>query len=305
MKKILTFILAFLLLITPVLAEMPNGNNRTDMPDLGVHKKWNINDSNKGNVLRTPYVDASKKIYDYSGILTKEETETLKSKIDEFIEHTHMDMVILTVDMQYSYDRENEDFAADFYDYNDFGLDFDNYSGVILLRNTYSVDPYFNVYTFGEAQLYFDFDRCESMLDDIYPYLKSHDYLTGFNLFISDFTRYYNSGKALNNYYVDEMGYIHQKYVVPLIPSLAGGFAVALIAILIMIKKNKMVKKSTEANDYLDKSTIKYNTRTDVLIGSHTTHYTVSHDSGGGGGGHSSHGGSSGGGHGGGGGRHG
>ena len=73
-----------------------------------------------------------------------------------------------------------------------------------------------------------------------------------------------------------------------------------------IVTKNKMVKKATEANDYVDKSNIVFNTRTDVMTGSFTTHYTIQHDSGGsGGGGHSSHSGSSGGGHGGGGGRHG
>ena len=101
------------------------------------------------------------------------------------------------------------------------------------------------------------------------------------------------------------MGYIHKKYVMPILPALAGGLIVSAIAIAVMVKKNKMVRKSTEANDYIDKSSVQFHTRTDVLTGSITTHYRVSSDSGGGGGGHSSHSGSSGGGHGGGGGRHG
>jgi uncharacterized membrane protein YgcG len=142
------------------------------------------------------------------------------------------------------------------------------------------------------------------MRDDIYPYLKNDDYLTGFELFISDFTRYYNNGMALKNYYVDDMGYIHQKYVMPVVPALAAGLIISAITIAVLVKKNKMVRKSTEANDYIDKSSIQFHTRSDVLTGSVTTHYRVSSDSGGGGG-HSSHGGSSGGGHGGGGGRHG
>ena len=305
MKKILTLILTILLTISPILA-LEDGSARQELKNYGVNKKWTIDERNLSNVLRTPLVDANKKIHDYSEILTKEEKETLTEQINAFIEHTHMDMVILTVDMAYTYESQNEDYAADFYDYNDFGINFDKYSGVILLRNTYSADPYFNVYTFGEAQLYYDFDRCENMLDDIYPYLSLHDYLKGFELFISDFTRDYDRGVALPNYYVDDMGYIHQKYVMPIIPALLGGLIVSAITIIVMVKKNKMVKKATEANDYVDKSNIVFNTRTDVMTGSFTTHYTIQHDSGGsGGGGHSSHSGSSGGGHGGGGGRHG
>ena len=176
MKKILTFILASLLLVTPVFA-MEDGSARIELNNYGVNKKWVINENNLDNVLNTPLVDSSKKIYDYAEILTDEEIEELYAKINEFIELTKMDMVILTVDMPYTYDSQNEDFAADFYDYNDFGLNFEHYSGVLLLRNAYSVDPYFNVYTFGEAQLYFDYYRCENMLDDIYPYVKGKSYL--------------------------------------------------------------------------------------------------------------------------------
>ena len=307
MKRFLTIVLAFILFITPVFA-LPDGSERSTMEKYGVNKKWTIDSSNLNNVLRTPYFDASKKIYDYGDILTDEEESELYKLIGNYIEHTNMDMVILTIDMPYTYDKENEDYAADFYDYNDFGLDLDKYSGVLLLRNKYESDPYFNVYTFGEAQLYYDYNRCERMLDDIYPYFKSKSYLNGFKIFINDFTNYYDNGKALEDYYVDDMGYIHQLrvYHMPLVQALGAGGIVSLITILIMVKKNKMVKKSTEANDYIDKSTIQFHTKSDILTGSITTHHTIDRSSsGGGGGGFSSHSGSSGGGHGGGGGRHG
>ena len=304
MKKFLTIILSLVLFITPVFAEMPNGSNRNDMQNYGVNKKWTIDSKNLSNVLRTPYVDATKKIYDYGNILTDGEETILKEKIGQFIELAHMDMVILTIDMPYTSDYENEDFASDFYDYNDFGLDFEKYDGVLLLRNKWDKDPYFNVYTFGEAQLYFDYNRCEDMLDDIYPYFVSKSYLTGFEIFIRDFSHFYIGGKALTDYYVDDMGYIHKQYTVPYAIAFGGGGIVSLITILVMVKKNKMVKKATQADDYLTKDSVKYNVRSDVLTGSITTHYTIQSSSGGGGG-HSSHSGSSGGGHGGGGGRHG
>ena len=49
-----------------------------------------------------------------------------------------MEIIILIDDLPYTSDSENEDYASDFYDYNDFGLDLDkNYSGVLLFRNTY------------------------------------------------------------------------------------------------------------------------------------------------------------------------
>ena len=57
-------------------------------------------------------------------------------------------MVILTIDEKLL-DSEIEDYAADFYDYNDFGLNFPKYSGIILIINMNSFNRFFNIYTFG------------------------------------------------------------------------------------------------------------------------------------------------------------
>ncbi len=317
MKKIFKLIVLFLVVffsVNYVYAEgelttaYNDGSARVDMPNYGVNKKWTITDSNRTNVLRTPKVDASLKIYDYADILTSEDEVKIKALIDSFIERTNMDMVFLTYDMPYTLDSENEDYAADFYDYNDFGLDFEKYSGVILIRNNYAPNKFYNVHTFGEAQLYFDYDRCENMLDDIYSYFSTGDYVNGFNLFVSDFLRDYESGKALKDYYVDDMGYIHKDkgaFKPPILIIAGSGAVVTAIGLGIMIKKNKMVKKAKEANDYMDKSSVLYKVKNDQFLTTITTRHRISSDSSGGGGGHSSHSGSSGGGHGGGGGRHG
>ena len=121
---------------------------RTKDNNYGVSKHWNINSNNINNVKNTPYVDADEKVYDFADILTDKEEETVYSYIKEFINKTNMDMVFVSIDMPYSSDKKNEDFAADFYDYNDFGINFENYSGVLLLRNDYEADRYYNIYTF-------------------------------------------------------------------------------------------------------------------------------------------------------------
>ena len=206
MKKILTIILAFLFSISYVFA-LPNGNERKDMENYGVNKKEaRIDTSNIDNILKTPYVDQSKKIYDYGEILNAEEKEELFSLIGNFIEHTKMEMVILTIDLPYTFDLENDIYATDFYDYNDFGLDLDHYSGVLIYRNK-NENPYYGIYTFGEAQLYFDDSRVEVMLDKVYSYFHSGDYINGFKYLIDRLIRYYDEGKSLNNYYLDDKYY--------------------------------------------------------------------------------------------------
>lgn len=275
---------------------------RNEANSWGVNKHWNINNSNLRNVQSVPYVDSKSKVYDFADILTDDEEKEIYSKIQDFIEKTNMDMVVVSIDMPYSYDSKNEDFAADFYDYNDFGLNFNNYSGILLLRNDYDNDRYYDIYTFGDAQLYFDQNRYDDILDGIYSDFVGKRYLSGISKFIYKCSSYYDSGYAYKykNAFVDHDGYIHFNYYVPILPCLGGASLITFIVMLILVKKNKMVRKAITASEYLDKSSINYTQHIDQFVNSRTTHYTVSSSSGGG-----SHGGSSGGGHSSGGGRHG
>ena len=278
--------------------------SRTESNKWGVNKHWNINSGNLKNVKSIPLVDASSKVYDFADILTDEEEKQVYKYIEDFVEKTKFDMVFVSIDMPYSYDSKNEDYAADFYDYNDFGIDFKNYSGIVLLRNNYSADRYYDIYTFGDAQLYFDQSRYDNILDGIYDNFRSDNYVPALNFFTSKCSYYFDKGYA-NSYkhsYIDDMGFIQYEYSVPVLPCLIGSSIITLIIMLILVSKNKMVRKATTASAYLLKDSINYTQHVDQFVGSHTTHYTVSSSSGGGGG---SHGGSSGGGHSSGGGRHG
>ena len=299
-----------LLLIIPTFVFAANEKNlktRTSLNNYGVSKKWDMSSSTRINhALSTPYVDASEKIYDYSNILSTTDKDELKLKMDKFIKKTGFDMVFVSVDLIYNVDSTNENYAADFYDYNDFGLNDEYYSGVLLLRNTYESNPYFNIYTFGEAQLYFTYERLENILDDIYPYFKDGvDYLGGINKFIDELNSYYDKGKPLSsrNDTLDEYGNVVKGYNPPYLVAFIGAIAVSAIVVSIEVHKNKMVKKATTAFDYLDKNSINYTKKDDRYIRSHTSSYKTSSSSGSGGGGHSI--GSSGGGHSSGGGRHG
>ena len=315
-KLILLFLLVFAL-IPNVFAENIVGQNnagnvvtysRDSAKNHGVNKKWKITDKNLNNVLRTPLVDVSKKIYDFSGVLSSDEQNNLKKMIDEFINKYNTELIIVTYDLPYTTDKENEDFAADFYDYNNFGLKYEKYEGILLFRNTYSADPYFDMYTFGEAQLYFSHSDYDNILDFIYPNLKDKRHYEGFSEFISSVTAIYERGQSseLKEYIVDENGFLKKIFY----PSY---FIITIISVIItacmtghFIKKNKMVKKAVEATTYLDKNSINYSVKEDNFLRKHVSSYTVSSSGGsGGGGGYSSSSGSSGGGHSSGGGRHG
>ena len=304
---IVTFISAYILLPTTVNAEVTT-YNREELKNYGVNKKWNINTNNKDNILKTYAVDSNQKIYDFSNVLTDEEEQKLTERMHKFTEKYKIDIVILTDNYQYTEDSQNTTFATDFYDYNDFGINYEKYDGVMLFRNTYEQNPYFDAYSFGNAQLYFYDTRLSNTLDYIYDDMHSETYYSGFNKFIDKMEEYYNEGK-LTDYYVDESGFLQKQktasYYLKMIElSMIIALVITGIIIYTLIKKNRMVLKATKATVYMNKEKSKITNVQDNFITSNTTSYVISSDTSSGGG-HSSSGGSSGGGFSSGGGRHG
>lgn len=305
MKKIAIIILTLFLNLTFCYAQV-NTLERTE-DDLGVNKNVKITEENKDNILNTPRVDAQEKVYDFAQILDEEVEKELYQDIISYIDKSTMDMVILTINLPYS-DLEIENYAADFYDYNDFGLYFENYSGILIVRNINEYNRFFNIYTFGNAQLYYPYERCEEILDNIYYELKNDQYLEGFKEFISDSESFYQEGipDTKDNYYIDENGFLVQKRSIPFLFLAILSLIISIIVLTILVKKNKLVKIATEANAYLDNNSVAYNHSNDIFLTSHTSSYIVQHHSSSSGGSRSSsRSGSSGRGHGGGGGRHG
>ena len=304
MKKILNIIIVILLFLGLNINAGTDTKDRTKLPNYGVNKNWKISDSNKNDILDTYAVDASEKIYDFSNILTSEEEKILKNKIDMFIKKYKTDVVILTDNLEYSYDYINENYAVNFYDYNDFGMDYNN-SGIVLFRNTYSEDPYYDIYIFGDAQLYISSERANATLDNVYDYLHGRNYLDGFSKFIDDITMYYDQGipRNMQKYEVDENGYLVKKYTIPWIQAIGISLGITFIIMFILIKKNKMVYEETKANQYINKQTSYMTNKRDVFLSTNTRSYAI--DSGGSTSRGGSFRGSSGGGHSSGGGRHG
>lgn len=307
MKKFVYVLIMFLILSLIDVNASTTTYNRKDRENYGVAKKWVIDSKNKNNVLNTPYVDANEKIYDFANILTDEEEKLLYDKINKFINISHMDMVFLTIDKPYYNDKFNEDYAADFYDYNDFGIDYKNYDGVLILRNSYSKDPYYNIYTFGRAQLYFTYERCEQLLDNIYSNFSSHNYYDGYEKVISNLTDFYYQGvpNAYKHYYIDDMGYMVKGYKIPFFLAFLISMIVTIVIMSILISKNRMIRQSKRADVYLDSKSIGFSKRCDQFIGSKTISHVITSSTSSGSGGSFSSSGSSGGGHSGGGGRHG
>lgn len=277
MKKIIKILLVIIVSMYINVNASTNTYDRETLPNYGVNKNWNINSSNINEVLNTYAVNASEKIYDFGEILTAQEEKELMKTIDAFIRRYRTDIIILTDDLRYMSDYENEEFAANFYDYNDFGIDFNN-SGILLFRNTYASDPYYNIYAFGDAQLYMSYDRMEATLDHIYDYIHNKNYLAGFTKFVNDVSLYYGQGipKTMKDYEVNQSGYLKKKFNIPWFEVSASALIVTIIIMFIMIKQNYMVTKATRANQYINRFKSKMTNRKDVFLSSTTRTYNMS-----------------------------
>ena len=292
-KRYLLFLLIlFFCIFTQVNASVETCN-RQDLDNLGV-TKFKVTNSNKEYVLKTPCVNASERLYDFAEILNDDAENALLTKINEFEKKTGFDFVIVTASFPYNLDEINEDYASDFYDFNDFSK-----NGVIFLRNANPSDPYYGVYYFGEAQLYYEPDT-DRFLDNIYNYIRNGSYVEGIDYLIDMMITDYENGDKLNNYYIDEDGYLVKKFniVGSIFISGISALIVTIVYISSLVRRNKMILVATKATSYVDRDNIRYTVNKNNFINTVTTsHYIGSTSSGSSGGGHHSSGGHSGGGH--------
>ncbi len=286
MKKVLFAIFSFFLILGICNAEITT-YDRERLENYGVNKHWEIDEYNKFEVLNTHAVDARQKVYDFSDILTEEEEKHFKDASLKFYEETGFELVILTESFYNRDDNDNGGYAQNFYDYNDFGLDTEYYSGVVIFRNTYPGLPWYGVYSFGEAQFYYYDEpgtRLNNSLDRVYDSMVSGNYMYAFDTLISDLTSMYKQGKeaGMEDYTLDKDGML--VYKPSSIPFLIGSGIVALITTLIFVginkKKHNMIHKERFAHEYLDRNSIVFTRRSDILYDSRTTSYTVSSSSG-------------------------
>ena len=297
MKKIITFLALFLIFPFVVNADVKTTQRTRD--NLYVNKpEIVVTDDNIQNILNTPYVDANQKIYDFANVLTETEEEDLYARVMDFINEYNMDMVIVTIDELFT-DSQIMTFAEDFFDYNNFGeyTSGTSYDGILAIRNVNDFNRYYYVSNSGMAQLYFYESRTDQILDSMYSNMHIDNYYAGFVDFINE-AKYIRSlglpskyeGCHVDNYgnLYDENGnklnFLAGKYIIPFLPACITAFVTSLIIVLILIGKNKMVKKAVQASEYINKDSIEITGKEDRFLSSHTTHYTVSSSSSGGGG---------------------
>lgn len=248
MKRVVNYILLLLFVLLLIDCNLVNASvktyERTEY-DLGIADDIKVTEENKQNILSTPKVDETEKVYDFADLFTLEEEKYLYDKIQDYIDKRDMDMAIVTI-------KENnkitpEVYADDFYDYNNFGIN-NSHDGVLLLIDM--DNRYIHMSTTGKAINKYNDSRIDQILDSVYEYMASEDYFNAAIAFIDEI-----SSNASNI----PWGLI---FITPII--------VATIPTVIFIFKNKMVRKGIEANRYMERNSLNITNTKDVFVTTHT-----------------------------------
>ena len=118
MKKLLFLVFIFFFSV-PVYAAPVTFVRTTD--DLRLPTNIDTSKVNINDVLKTPSVDASAKIYDLADLLTDAEESKIYIELNEYIHNTGLDAFIVTTNNLNGYSMK--DYTNNFYDYNNFGED--------------------------------------------------------------------------------------------------------------------------------------------------------------------------------------
>lgn len=221
-----------------------------------------ITESNKWNIMNTPAIDASEKVYDFGNLLTDKEEEKLYREIKNVIDSSSLDFAIVTISENVK--KSARDYAHDFYDYNMFNKD-----GLLFLIDMDTREIYMS--TKGSAVSLFPDSRMAPILENVYGKVASKNYYSACSTFVTSIGQFIGIGEADINedIVVNDDGTVSKNLhlLEIFIFSLIG----TGIIIFIMISMNKMVNVATSSREFLNKETMKIENVSETFLGSHVS----------------------------------
>ncbi|MCQ2974769.1 MAG: TPM domain-containing protein [Bacteroidales bacterium] len=269
MKKLYIFIL--FLLFANITFAMDNKDDWSDFViakrserNLYVHKQFILDNLTQDKIdcaLSTPYVDTTIKVYDVAGLLSNEEYSKIKHKVDAFINRNNIDMVILTINENWKQsgygNNPSQNFAFDFYEYNDFGRgekNINGYDGVIFIidlqyRKFYVYDRGKPNEKFGVAM-----SNVDKYIQTMTPDLRIGNYYAAMSYLIDEY----------ENDYIYEITF-------PVWKCILFSLILALILLLVEKSKYKNIYQATSAQNYIVPNSFKLTVKRDSFVRTFTT----------------------------------
>lgn len=176
-------------------------------------------------------VDPSQSVYDYANLFTNSEKQELVSEAHELSQKHQMDFVIVTIADDEGF--RSQDYAQDFYDYNDFSPD-----GLLLLINMDIRELW--ICGTGTGEHIFHDGQIENILDDIYPYASDNDFYRTASQFLKSADQI-----AIR---ATESSFSRNLRRIPFF--LLAGAIIAGISLVFMVSANKLRRIASEASAY-------------------------------------------------------
>lgn len=205
----------------------------------------------------TPVVDATKKIYDYANLITKDEEEALYNKVQEFINKYDMDMAIVTINSNPK--SSSMAYADDFYDYNNFGKG-TNKTGLLFLIDMQNRNMWIS--TTGDAINIYTDSRINTILDYTYDKISNEDYNGCAEQFIDKASYFANKGLTGGSKVVTVPKMICNSLI------FAG--LVTIVFICIGLATHRKPKKKKEASNYITQP-LKLSNKLDTFLDKHVS----------------------------------
>ena len=206
-----------------------------------------------------------KSVIDDAGLIKASDEKELDKKIKN-IQKDKFDVVILTVK---SLDGKSaQDYADDYYDNNDYGLDNEK-SGVLFLVS--KGDRKYHISTKGAGIKAFTDYGIGRIKEEIKPYLSDGDYFNACDEFLNitkDFVKADKDGTPYDtdNPYNEEIDYVILEVI-----ALVIAFVIALISVGIMRLRMNTAKPKGTAMEYIKKGSFKLTSEKDIFMYSTVT----------------------------------
>lgn len=206
-----------------------------------------------------------KSVIDDAELIKASDEKELDKKIKN-IQKDKFDVVILTVK---SLDGKSaQDYADDYYDNNDYGLDNEK-SGVLFLVS--KGDRKYHISTKGAGIKAFTDYGIGRIKEEIKPYLSDGDYFDACDEFLNitkDFVKAYKDGTPYDtdNPYNEEIDYVILEAI-----ALVIAFVIALISVGIMRLRMNTAKPKGTAMEYIKKGSFKLTSEKDIFMYSTVT----------------------------------
>ena len=201
------------------------------------------------------------RLVDDADLLTDSEEQELNTELDEISEKQQCDVVVVT---ENSLDGKSaQDYADDFFDYNDYGMGEDK-SGILFLITMSERKRCIS--THGEAIQIFTDAGQEYMTDNFGSYLSDGEYYEGFMKFADLCEEFIIQAQSGEPYDVENLPEETIPFYMIFLISLVVGFVSALIVTGVMRSRMKTVHMKPDAADYMKDGSLHINRSRDIFL---------------------------------------